>query len=65
MARYTAGRTDRIHCRDVAAPCTRGRSPLERRQGYSEVQAMLAIGVILVFVIAVGAINYFEFGRPD
>jgi len=26
---------------------------------------MVAIGVILIFVIAIGALNYFEFGRID
>jgi len=26
---------------------------------------MLAIGVILVFIIAVGALNFFEFGSVD
>jgi len=26
---------------------------------------MLAIGVILLFVIAIGALNIFEFGRLD
>jgi hypothetical protein len=27
--------------------------------------AMVAIGVILLFVVAFGALNYFEFGRFD
>jgi len=26
---------------------------------------MVAIGIILLFVIALGALNYFEFGRLD
>jgi hypothetical protein len=42
-----------------------GPDPVRAAQGIFGVKAMLAIGVILVFVIAVGAINYFEFGRPD
>jgi hypothetical protein len=27
--------------------------------------AMVAIGVILIFLVAFGALNYFEFGRLD
>jgi hypothetical protein len=27
--------------------------------------AMVAIGVILLFIVAFGALNYFEFGRLD
>jgi len=26
---------------------------------------MLAIGVILIFIVAIGALNYHEFGRLD
>ncbi len=33
-------------------------------RSYGDV-AMLAIGVILIFVIAFGALNFFEFGRID
>jgi hypothetical protein len=34
-------------------PCFQGRA------------AMIAIGVILIFIIAIGALNFYEFGRLD
>jgi len=41
----------------------RGRLKPSHVQGIEE--AMIAIAVILLFVIAVGALNAFEFGRID
>jgi hypothetical protein len=34
-------------------------------EGFSEGKPMVAIGVILLFVIGVGLLNWYEFGRPD
>jgi hypothetical protein len=44
--------------------CAEPPRPLERRRSPGD-STMLAIGVILVFIIAVGALNWFEFGSVD
>jgi hypothetical protein len=44
--------------------CTPAPRPLERRRSPGD-SPMLAIGVILLFIIAVGALNFFEFGSVD
>jgi len=47
--------------------CGAARPPIER--GFDaapkEPAAMVAIVAILVFIVAIGALNYFEFGRID
>jgi hypothetical protein len=44
----------------------RGRAAPARAAGpFHGELAMVAIGVILLFVVAFGALNYFEFGRLD
>jgi hypothetical protein len=48
----------------LAQPCAHAAGPLERRDLFGRVP-MAAIGVILLFVIFIGALNAFEFGRLD
>jgi len=34
-------------------------------RGVKEHRAMVAIAAILIFIVAIGALNWFEFGRID
>ena len=43
--------------------CGGANAPL--KPPHAKERAMVAIGVILVFVVVIGALNYFEFGRVD
>ena len=46
-------------------PTARRRGRAARAKSYAGRLVMLAIGVILVFILALGALNLFEFGRLD